>query len=115
MRQALGGNVRLTVEAIRGSRENARLVQDRLRTIPGVLEVTADPSTGGVVIAYDPGAIAGGRSDAHAVARVPRREPIPRGTGATWLVVRLAEVVTVVLFEMALQRVLGPWLLFRRC
>jgi hypothetical protein len=115
--RALGARLQLTVEAVRGSPANARFVEDRLRTIPGVVEVAANPNTGGVHVLYDPRANGGVIETARALTVVPKREIVVavRRPGGGSLLARVVKFATVLAIEVALQRVLGPLFLPRRC
>ncbi|MEJ5330600.1 MAG: HMA2 domain-containing protein [Desulfobaccales bacterium] len=54
---ALPGRLRLKVPRVKGDAAFARRVEERLRVVPALLEVTAVPLTGSVVVHYDPQAI----------------------------------------------------------
>jgi hypothetical protein len=117
------GNLRLRVESVWQSPRAARFVEDTLRAIPGVRDVTADPSTGSVAIIYEPspaGAVEPRCDPIPAPAAEPRRAPPvvdvapraeaiaavaspPAARTATWI---LETLVTVVL-EVTLQKALG--------
>ena len=108
--------IRLMVEGVRGSPECARFMEDRLRTILGVQEVTADPGTGSVCVRYEPPTDRR-PGDCEIVLTVPegvrvvsRASESRIGTVAA----RLAQTVAVVVVEIAVQRMLGPFFP-RRC
>jgi hypothetical protein len=104
--------VRLEVDGAQGSADTRRLVEDTLRGIPGVVDVTSDPSTGGVAIVYEPQPSVGPNSDdAHTPAPALLRPARPRVLTLTWI----AETVLVVVLEIVLQSILGPLLWPRRC
>jgi hypothetical protein len=106
------------VDGVRQSPDSARVVQDPLRAIPGVVQVTTDPRTGSVLLLYDPHCPIG--RDDGGVLEHPENTRAGDGAGtapraratlwATWLV-RTAVVVTL---EVVLQRALGPFF-SRRC
>lgn len=54
---ALPGRLRLKVPQVKGDAAFARRVEERLRLVPALREVTAVPLTGSVVVMYDPEAI----------------------------------------------------------
>jgi hypothetical protein len=54
---ALPGRLRLKVPRVKGDAAFARRVEERFRAVPALLEVTAVPLTGSVVVHYDPQAI----------------------------------------------------------
>ena len=51
---ALDGRIRIKLAGVKGSPTTASLVEERLRRCDGVVEVTANPVTGNVLIIYDP-------------------------------------------------------------
>jgi hypothetical protein len=107
--------LRLEVEGTRGSALTSRLVGDTLRGIPGVLDVTVDPGTGGIAIHYKPQpvvtpAIGGGPPRVSGLPAVIRPG---RAQGSTFA--RILKTVIVVTLEVALQRFLGPLFWPRRC
>lgn len=54
---ALPGRLRLKVPRVKGDAAFARRVEERLRAVPALRQVTAVPLTGSVVVHYDPHAI----------------------------------------------------------
>jgi hypothetical protein len=113
-RYARGPRVQLNLDAVRGYPANARFVLDRLRGIPGVLDVAVNPSTGSVQFVYEPRRGVGETSRALTVR--PRHEVGVRGrsAGASNVLGRVVKLVTLVVIEVALQRFLGAFF-FRRC
>jgi hypothetical protein len=51
---ALDGRVRIKLAGVKGSPATASLAEERLRRCDGVVDVTANPITGNVLIIYDP-------------------------------------------------------------
>jgi hypothetical protein len=51
---ALNGRLRIKSASVRGSREKAWEVQGHLQSIAGVTQATANPTTGSVLVLYDP-------------------------------------------------------------
>jgi hypothetical protein len=112
---ALARTLCLEVDGVRQSPDRARLVQDTLRAIPGVVQVTTDPRTGSVLLQYDPDwSNRRGGGDAPSVP--PGGDGVhvkPRSSAALWTG-WLVRTVLVVTLEVALQRALGPFFP-RRC
>jgi Ca2+-transporting ATPase len=51
---ALDGRIRVKLAGVKGSPATASLADERLRRCDGVVDVTANPITGNVLIIYDP-------------------------------------------------------------
>jgi Ca2+-transporting ATPase len=51
---ALNGRIRIKLTGVKGSPVTASLVEERLHRCDGVVDVTANPITGNVLIIYDP-------------------------------------------------------------
>jgi copper chaperone CopZ len=50
---ALDGRLRIKVAAVKGSLQKAREIEHQLQTYDGITQVTANPTTGSVLIHYD--------------------------------------------------------------
>jgi hypothetical protein len=102
--------VRLEVDGPGGSVDTRRLVEDTLRGIPGVLDVTTDAGTGGIAIRYEPQPSVEPDSGG---ARIPT--PVRSARPRVLTLARILETVIVVALEVVLQRFLGPLFWPRRC
>jgi copper chaperone CopZ len=51
---ALDGRLRVKIAAVKGSSERARQIEQQLQRIEGIDQITANPTTGSVLILYDP-------------------------------------------------------------
>jgi hypothetical protein len=103
---------------VRNSPSTARIVEDIFRGIEGVTAVSADPATGGVRVDYEPfdppappAHERGRRAEITASAPDTPTLSAPERAFSD----RLVETALALLLEMALQRLLGPFFLPRRC
>jgi hypothetical protein len=110
--------LRFDVCGVRDSPLVARIVEDTFRGIAGVTAVKVDPASGSVLVEYEPPAAStllghGPGDGVGAATPTPSTPPVP--TPGRALGDRLVETAVALLLEMALQRLLGPFILPRRC
>ena len=104
----LDGRLRVKVAEVKGSPRTALLVEEQLRSRAGVTEVTANPTTGNVLVLYEstlvsPRDIVRALRALGCLRRVRRVRPAnPRPPA---LVRHVAQTVARATVEMALQRV----------
>jgi copper chaperone CopZ len=111
---ALKGRLRIKVAKVKGSAQKALEVEEQLRSVEGVHSVRANPTTGNVLIRYNPDAVEQsavldalqrlGCLQKDEVAWMP-------ATGRSWAVEGLGEALTETLvrttMELALQRLVS--------
>ena len=103
----LDGRLRIKVAEVKGSPRMARAVEEQLRSHAGVTEVTANPTTGNVLVLYESGLVTPvditRTLDAlGCLRRKPRVQPVHY---RQVLVGQLAQSFARATVEMALQRV----------
>ena len=103
----LDGRLRIKVAEVKGSPTTAALVERALASRPGVTEVTANPTTGNVLVLYESAVMT--PLDLvralRAVGCLRRRAPLRPAPRSPMLVRRLAETFARATLELAVQRV----------
>jgi copper chaperone CopZ len=105
---ALNGRLRIKVAEVKGRPQVARFVEEQLRSLAGITEVTANPTTGNVLVLYEPARVT--QQDVvralHALGCLRRVPRIERPTARRNAIVgHVAQTVARATVEMALQRV----------
>ena len=104
----LDGRLRVKVAEVKGSPSTARLVEEQLRSRAGVTEVTANPTTGNVLVLYE-SKLVSPRDVVRALRAVGclrrARRVKPANPRPPALVRHVAQTVARATVEMALQRV----------
>ena len=105
---ALDGRLRIKVAEVKGRPHVARFVEEQLRARAGVTEVTANPTTGNVLVLYEPARIT--QRDVvralHALGCLRRPPSVAPATARRHAIVgHVAQTVARATVEMALQRV----------
>jgi len=105
---ALDGRIRIKVAEVKGRPHVARFVAEQLRARAGVTEVTANPTTGNVLVLYEPARVT--QRDVvralRALGYLRRAPSVAPATARRHAIVgQVAQTVARATVEMALQRV----------
>jgi copper chaperone CopZ len=103
----LEGRLRIKVAEVKGSPRTAALVERELTLRKGITAVTANPTTGNVLVLYESAVVTPLDliSALRAIGCLQRRAPLRPAPRSPMLVRRLAETFARATVELAVQRV----------
>jgi len=110
---ALEGRLRIKIPEVKGAPLQAREVESHLQLLTGMMEVSANPITGNVLILYDPSLLREDQiistlKELGYLEETPRiRENTSRNSGQEGAVERLTTFVASAIMEVALGRLVA--------